>query len=117
MEGGLISLSEETNNSFKHMQPTSIAQPLYHNLPPEQLSFSTSQNVFSMALTSLTSRLGIGLPNPAPEVEMISNQIQIEPVSVAEVYGPVEAHSIEPKKKKYAKEAWPGKKPMPTLLV
>jgi len=25
--------------------------------------------------------------------------------------------SHEPKKKKYAKEAWPGKKPMPTLLV
>jgi len=25
--------------------------------------------------------------------------------------------SHEPKKKKYAKEAWPGKKLMPTLLV
>lgn len=24
---------------------------------------------------------------------------------------------LEPKKKKYAKEAWPGKKPMPSLLV
>ena len=23
----------------------------------------------------------------------------------------------EPKKKKYAKEAWPGKKPVPSLLV
>ncbi|XP_011496015.1 PREDICTED: nuclear inhibitor of protein phosphatase 1 isoform X2 [Ceratosolen solmsi marchali] len=116
MEGGLISLSEETTNSIKHMQPTSAVQPLYHNLPPEQFS-STSQNLFSIALTSLTSRLGIGLPNPAPEVEMIPNQIQVEPVHATEVNGSIEPHSMEPKKKKYAKEAWPGKKPLPTLLV
>ncbi|KAJ8683665.1 hypothetical protein QAD02_019457 [Eretmocerus hayati] len=118
MEGGLISLSEETHNILKHMQPTSTTQPLYHDLPAEQFPSSpSSSHPFNIGLTSLTSRLGIALPNPAPEVEMTANQMQTESVHVSEVQGPAEAHSLEPKKKKYAKEAWPGKKPMPTLLV
>ncbi|XP_008209183.1 nuclear inhibitor of protein phosphatase 1 isoform X2 [Nasonia vitripennis] len=118
MEGGLISLSEETQNPIKHIQSTSTSSPLYHDLPPEQYSISTPQsNTFSVGLTSLTSRLGIGLPNPAPEVEMIPNQMQTENLSSTEIPSSIEIHSIEPKKKKYAKEAWPGKKVMPTLLV
>ncbi|XP_019885790.1 nuclear inhibitor of protein phosphatase 1 isoform X3 [Ooceraea biroi] len=118
MEGGLISLSED-HNLLKHMQPTSTTPQLYHDLPPEQFSHSSMSaiNPFSTALTSLTSRLGIALPNPAPEVEMTPNQIQTEAPHVQELPGTTEPRSMEPKKKKYAKEAWPGKKPMPTLLV
>ena len=118
LEGGLISLSEETHNSMKHIQPTSTAQ-LYHDLPPEQYTSGVSlpSNPFSAALTSLTSRLGIALPNPAPDVEMMPNQMHVEPPPIPEIPGPPEGHGLEPRKKKYAKEAWPGKKPLPTLLV
>lgn len=118
MEGGLISLLED-HNPLKHMQPTSTAPQLYHDLPPEQFTPSSmSINPFSTALTSLTSRLGIALPNPAPEVEMTPNQVQTEVPHVQEhLPSTTEPRTMEPKKKKYAKEAWPGKKPIPTLLV
>ncbi|XP_043462971.1 nuclear inhibitor of protein phosphatase 1 [Leptopilina heterotoma] len=117
MEGGLISLSEDNHNIMKHLQPTSTTPNLYNDLPPEQYTSSISNNPFTVGLTSLTSRLGIALPNPAPEVEMTQNQIQIETTNITEMPGSVEGHAMEPKKKKYAKEAWPGKKPLPTLLV
>lgn len=119
MEGGLISLSEDTHPTLKHMHPTSMASQLYHDLPPEQFSSPGTQNtMFSPGLTSLTSRLGIALPNPAPEVEMTTNQIQAEVAEpVSEAPSTVEGYLLEPKKKKYAKEAWPGKKPVPSLLV
>lgn len=117
MEGGLISLTEDCHNNAKHLQPTSTAQ-LYHDLPPEQFTPpSLPSSPFSTALASLTSRLGIALPNPAPEVEMAPNQMQLEVSHVPEIPNSTESHALEPKKKKYAKEAWPGKKPLPTLLV
>lgn len=118
MEGGLISLLED-HNPLKHMQPTSTTPQLYHDLPPEQFTPSSmSINPFSTALTSLTSRLGIALPNPAPEVEMTPNQVQTEVPHVQEhLPSTTEPRTMEPRKKKYAKEAWPGKKPIPTLLV
>ncbi|CAK9824769.1 Nuclear inhibitor of protein phosphatase 1 [Anthophora retusa] len=117
MEGGLISLSED-HNPLKHLQPTTTAPQLYQDLPPEQFTPSSlSLNPFSSALSSLSSRLGIALPNPAPEVEMTPNQIQPEAPHVPEIPGPTDTRTMEPKKKKYAKEAWPGKKPIPTLLV
>lgn len=61
----------------------------------------------------VASRLGITLPNPAPDVDPTPRHVEEEPIPEAIISdrGP------EPKKKKYAKEAWPGKKTMPTLLV
>ena len=66
--------------------------------------------------TSLSSKLGIPLPNPAPDIDMA-------PPSAATIQLPSTASTDphfedpdEPKKKKYAKEAWPGKKPTPSLL-
>ena len=117
MEGGLLSLSEDNHNIMKHFVPTSTTPHLYNDLPPEQYSSSVSNNPFTAGLTSLTSRLGIALPNPAPEVEMTHNEMQTETIHMQENPGPAEGHTLEPKKKKYAKEAWPGKKPLPTLLV
>jgi nuclear inhibitor of protein phosphatase 1 len=68
--------------------------------------------------SALASRLGLALPNPAPEVDMAPAPL---PPSVVPGHGPLAAAAAElthePKKKKYAKEAWPGKKLMPTLLV
>lgn len=62
----------------------------------------------------MSSRLGMVLPNPAPDVDM--GQSFTNPTSLAPQQAQA-AESMEPKKKKYAKEAWPGKKPVQTLLV
>lgn len=83
------------------------------------ISASTSGNNPLLFSSALASRLGLALPNPAPEVEMTPAPL---PQSVMPGQGgPLAAAaaelSHEPKKKKYAKEAWPGKKLMPTLLV
>lgn len=123
LEGGLISLTEESHHHhhhhhLKHLQPSATSHhQLYHDLPPEQFAPSMPSNPFSTALTSVTSRLGMALPNPAPDVEMTPNQMQTEVQPIPEIPVPNEGHTLEPKKKKYAKEAWPGKKPLPTLLV
>lgn len=58
-------------------------------------------------------------PNPAPEVDLAPEAPQLpltlNPTPVTAPYLP-ENHN-EPRKKKYAKEAWPGKKPTPSLLI
>lgn len=67
---------------------------------------------------SLSSKLGLHLPNPAPDVDLTppvvtpDYTITVNPSVTNDTNLPP-----EPKKKKYAKEAWPGKKPMPSLLV
>lgn len=66
-------------------------------------------------LSSIGNRLGMNLPNPAPDVD-INPSIE-EIVSKPVVPEKMEPTSTEPKKKKYAKEAWPGKKNAPALLV
>lgn len=95
----------------------STASHLYHDLPPESHG-GPSGGLFS---SSLASKLGISLPNPAPEVEMAP---PLPPTAASRgLVGPSmppgmeQGGSQEPRKKKYAKEAWPGKKLMPGLLV
>jgi len=122
---------------MKQLTPASIMPHLYRDLPPESNSASSpaahithpshvnhgpSTLLFSSAMAS---RLGLTLPNPAPDVELDheSRREDLAASSVPGVQGPAAAHAAEgapgqePKKKKYAKEAWPGKKPLPTLLV
>lgn len=71
---------------------------------------------------SIAAKLGLRAPNLAPEVEDAPPAVEEAPVapvvSVAPpVAGPVENPGpAEPKKKKYAKEAWPGKKPTHSLF-
>jgi len=83
------------------------------------ISTSSSGNNPLLFSSALASRLGLALPNPAPEVEM--TPAPLPPSVMPGQGGPLAAAaaelSHEPKKKKYAKEAWPGKKLMPTLLV
>ncbi|XP_022913736.1 nuclear inhibitor of protein phosphatase 1 [Onthophagus taurus] len=96
---------------FKLPKAISSAPQLYQDLPPEANPTSnTGVGMFS----SLTARLGIHLPNPAPDVEMEPAYKQQTPFVPPQVQV---QDSFEPKKKKYAKEAWPGKKPTPALLV
>ena len=77
----------------------------------------------SLFASSLSSKLGIPLPNPAPEIDIAPPP----PTSSVPMGGSSNISSgmeappqfedpDEPKKKKYAKEAWPGKKPTPSLL-
>jgi len=102
-----------SNHSTEFRTPKVLHHPqhdLYNDLPPETqaLSVSSMSNIYS----SLSSRLGMVLPNPAPDVDMgMPNPTPFIPQQVQAT------DSLEPKKKKYAKEAWPGKKPVQTLLV
>jgi len=58
----------------------------------------------------------MNLPNPAPDVD-INPSIEEIAVPNPVVSEKVEPVTTEPKKKKYGKEAWPGKKNAPALLV
>ena len=82
--------------------------------------------------------MSMPLPNPAPDIEMapppppppvaaaaaapaaaappLHAQFQLPPSAAADDSLEME-DADAPKKKKYAKEAWPGKKPTPSLLV
>lgn len=80
---------------------------------------------------SLSSKLGLPLPNPAPAIDMAPEPMPLAaavmpppPAAMGPPYAMDSGGGLhgfeepdEPKKKKYAKEAWPGKKPTPSLLV
>lgn len=85
---------------------------LYTGLPP-----AVSPTTPSAATTpSLGSKLALGV-NPAPDVE--DQEPHPLPAPDPALVGPVDNPStvLEPRKKKYAKEMWPGKKTAPSLLV
>ncbi|XP_035601545.1 nuclear inhibitor of protein phosphatase 1-like isoform X3 [Oncorhynchus keta] len=89
---------------------------LYGDLPP------TSHEGHPAGPPSGATILGglpLPFPNPAPEVNLAPDAPQppvtLNPVPVT---GPYPSEVLnEPRKKKYAKEAWPGKKPTPSLLI
>lgn len=89
----------------------SVVPQLYQDLPPESNN-STYGNVGMYS--SLSSKLGMVLPNPAPDVDMEQTYSQVANIAPQQVQV---SDTLEPKKKKYAKEAWPGKKPTQSLLV
>lgn len=67
--------------------------------------------------SSLASKLIFAMPNPAPDVDMAPPPVPVgnnNPNQGLEVQF---EDPDEPRKKKYAKEAWPGKKPTASLLV
>ena len=55
----------------------------------------------------------LSLPNPAPEVDMVPPTISASAQNLEAQFEDPD----EPRKKKYAKEAWPGKKPTASFLV
>ena len=70
-----------------------------------------------MGSFSIAAKMGLKSLNLAPEVEE-AIPMPLNPASTVafqQVEEPI--NPLEPKKKKYAKEAWPGKKPTPSLLV
>lgn len=109
-----LTQTEDRPNVMKHLHPVSVMNQLYSDLPGPEVHQNTANTLlFSSALAS---RLGLSLPNPAPDVDMTPSQPVIpQPELPAETSNT--SNIAEPKKKKYAKEAWPGKKLVPTLLV
>lgn len=69
--------------------------------------------------SSISSKLGIHLPNPAPDVDIekpVEESIDHLLTPSASTNTTTDTNINEPKKKKYAKEAWPGKKSSSLLL-
>ncbi|XP_016968307.1 nuclear inhibitor of protein phosphatase 1 [Drosophila biarmipes] len=105
--------------------PHSPTNSLYQGLPAETHGKGDLEPISPL---SIGSKLGLLLPNPAPEVMPVFDEA-VEPTSTlaqklavanANVrrYGEDphdssgEGDALCPQKKKYAKEAWPGRKPM-----
>lgn len=67
---------------------------------------------------SIAAKLGLKLPNLAPDIAEldVAPAIAVAPIHPA-VIEPGAANPPEPKKKIYAKEAWPGKRPAHSFLV
>lgn len=94
-----------TDNITKRLQSFSYSHSLY-----DSGSGLSAERSFSMA-----AKLGVPLPNLAPDVDQEIVVPTINPLPSVTIT--VEDTSMEPKKKKYAKEAWPGKKPIHSFLV
>ncbi|XP_030638061.1 protein phosphatase 1, regulatory subunit 8b [Chanos chanos] len=104
------------DSSGRHMHGFHMRGGLYGDLPP------TSHEAHPTGTSSGSAILGglpLPLPNPAPEVDLAPEAPQL-PVTLnpVPVTGPYVSEGLnEPRKKKYAKEAWPGRKPTPSLLI
>ncbi|XP_005796002.1 nuclear inhibitor of protein phosphatase 1 [Xiphophorus maculatus] len=100
----------------KRIHGYSLGGGLYGDLPP-----TSHENKPTGAPGGATMQGGLPLPfpNPAPEVDLAPEApqppITLNPTPVTAPYLPETVN--EPRKKKYAKEAWPGKKPTPSLLI
>ncbi|XP_026144051.1 nuclear inhibitor of protein phosphatase 1 isoform X1 [Carassius auratus] len=98
----------------RRLQSFPLSAGLYGDLPPA--SHEATGQGGSSAITGGTP---LTFPNPAPEVDVSPTTAQppavLNPTPAA---GPYSTETLnEPRKKKYAKEAWPGKKPTPSLLI
>lgn len=94
-----------TDNITKRLQSFSYTTPsLYADLG----------NVPGGTL-SIAQKLGLPMPNLAPDLLDTEPVVAINPTPA--VAFTMEEGSKEPKKKKYAKEAWPGKKPTHSFLM
>ncbi len=105
-----------TENITKRLQNFSYGTNLYGDLPAVGgvPTGSTLTSTYSIA-----TKLGLPVPNLAPDIDHEAATAAVPPtVNAAPIVGftPPEP-SKEPKKKKYAKEAWPGRKHTHNLLV
>jgi len=96
----------------------SAHQPVARHAGPE-LYDEAETATFS---SSLSSALGMSLPNPAPSVDLDTSTEGLPPHSPGRgekrPHGEiVDEEGSVPRKKKYAKEAWPGRKPGPAQAL
>ena len=99
-----------TDNITKRLQSFSYHQNLYSDMPDSELSGLAG--TYSMA-----AKLGLRMPNLAPEVDTFTPTLPPVMPAAPPVFNMDTDAAKEPKKKKYAKEAWPGKRPTGSLLV
>ncbi|XP_071119716.1 nuclear inhibitor of protein phosphatase 1-like isoform X1 [Haliotis cracherodii] len=112
LDGSVQPSGSMTENITKRLQNFSYGTNLYGDLPAVGVNAagSTLSSTYSIA-----TKLGLPVPNLAPDIDHDTAAPQ---VTAAPVVGfTPEEPSKEPKKKKYAKEAWPGRKHTHNLLV
>ncbi|XP_059622448.1 nuclear inhibitor of protein phosphatase 1 [Phlebotomus argentipes] len=115
MDIGIPTTSSSSAVDAKHLHPTALVPHLYHGLPPsaEEGKFDADDEATPL---SLGSKLGLLLPNPAPDVLPTgvaeAPEAMAPPQTTQARLEEPEMHGDEPRKKKYAKEAWPGRKPL-----
>lgn len=105
-----------TSKRFKTIQPgtDSSMEPEAHFSKPDHGSTSTLTSPFLNPLisNSVSLRLGIDLPNPAPDLEVEESPGLYDDIQESQT-PMITGHSIDEatgqKKKKYAKEHWPGR--------
>uniref|UniRef100_A0A8V0YIK4 Nuclear inhibitor of protein phosphatase 1 n=1 Tax=Gallus gallus TaxID=9031 RepID=A0A8V0YIK4_CHICK len=104
------------DSATRRMQNFPYSGGLYGGLPPtHNEAGSQSHGVHG---TALIGGLPMPYPNLAPDVDLtpvVPSTVNMNPAPNPAVFNPEAVN--EPKKKKYAKEAWPGKKPTPSLLI
>ncbi|XP_039953133.1 nuclear inhibitor of protein phosphatase 1 [Bactrocera tryoni] len=118
------------------LSPNSLYQGLpasiHDSHPNPSLKFNNSNSDFDITPIAMGTKLGLLLPNPAPDVTpviepshtkslaghtasqklgQVNANIRFDPHAVGGA-GSSEGGVHGPQKKKYAKEAWPGRKPM-----
>lgn len=94
------------------MVPPEITQ-----VPKQTSSLSSSLKASpvrqsSSATTFSFTPSGFSLPNPAPDVDNEFNKLQLETPSVK-----TDVMETSAPKKKYVKESWPGRKPLPDTFL
>ncbi|KAL0173239.1 hypothetical protein M9458_033550, partial [Cirrhinus mrigala] len=105
MGGGNALGIEENVTRHMHMFP--LQGGLYRDLPPAS---HEAQSAGAPGGATILGGLPLPLPNPAPDVDVdLAQEAPPPPL----VLNPTPLPGPEPRKKKYAKEAWPGKKPTP----
>lgn len=119
-----LATSPSSSKSLQHSH--SLVPSLYHGIDDHATADGRgAPGGFDMDTTpsGLTTKLGIILPNPAPDVNPISTSAPAAASMMPPpVYNSIAPRSVkildkpdvsdEPKKKKYAKEQWPGRKPL-----
>ncbi|XP_048881829.1 nuclear inhibitor of protein phosphatase 1-like isoform X2 [Brienomyrus brachyistius] len=116
-QDGHLGLGVEDGTS-RRMPTFPFSGSLYGDLPPASHEASIHP-AGTPCGAAIMGGLPLPFPNPAPEVDLSPTTAQ-PPVtlSIRPAPGPYAPEAVnEPRKKKYAKEAWPGKKPTPSLLI
>ncbi|KAK3508430.1 hypothetical protein QTP70_029452 [Hemibagrus guttatus] len=112
---GVLGVEDSVVRRFQNFP---LRSGLYGDLLPASHEASTQDNEHQ-AGSAILSGLPLPFPNPAPEVDVFTPTSQpAVMLNPSPAPGPYTADTMnEPRKKKYAKEAWPGKKPTPSLLI
>ncbi|KAH8418619.1 hypothetical protein KR222_006745 [Zaprionus bogoriensis] len=132
----LVEMKQQQQQQQHPQQPTtpqaavhSPINSLYQGLPASSYDGHKGASEFEpISPLGIGSKLGLMLPNPAPDVTPVFDEPLVPSSSIAQKLAMANANvrrfvddvhdtsgegdSMCPQKKKYAKEAWPGRKPM-----